>query len=220
MFYEGFFELLNNFLNFILSSSDQPQKFLAFAAAILLANVLVAVIDWKWGRGIGFTVLALLAGAFSVYVSVILLQLMRQYLEMELTEPDSFASLDAYIAMLYWYILELPIVFSLGVGAVILAALSRQRRWIIGNAVALALTVLTPLLATWIIRGIQTDTDIFNPLAVHDRDVRMFQAHLAFVIALLAIQLLYLAYGVWRIWRARGSGSRSHVATPLPSVQS
>jgi hypothetical protein len=220
VFYEGFFNLLNNFLSFILSSSDQPKKFVVFAAAILLVNVLMAVIDWKWGRGIGFTVLALIAGAFSVYVTVIFLQAMRQYLELELAYPDSFASLDAYIAMLYWYVLELPIIFSLGVGAVVLAALSRQRSWIIGNAVALALTVLTPPLATWIIRGMQADTDIFNPLAVHERDVRMFQAHLAFVAVLLAIQLLYLAYGVWRIWRSRGLGSRSHPATLLPSVQS
>src|SRR6476660_3758539 len=105
MFHEGFFNLVNNFLNFILSSSDQPRKFIVFAAAILLVDVLTAVIDWKWGHGIGFTVLALLAGAFSVYVTVIFLQGMQRYLEMELTYPDSFASLDAYIAMLYWYIL-------------------------------------------------------------------------------------------------------------------
>src|SRR5690348_9630081 len=143
-----------------------------FAAAILLVNVLIAVIDWKWGRGIGFTILALLAGAFSVYVSIVFLQGMQRYLEMELAYPDSWSSLDFSIAMVYWYILELPIIFSLGVGAVIVAALSRQRRWIIGNAVALVLTILVPLLATWIIGGMRADTDIFNPLAVYDRDVR------------------------------------------------
>src|SRR6476646_7059906 len=84
MFSEGLF----NFLTFILSSSDQPQKFLVFVAAILVVNVLMAVIDWKWGRGIGFTVLALLAGAFYVYSSLVFLQEMRQSLEMELAEPQ------------------------------------------------------------------------------------------------------------------------------------
>ena len=122
--------------------------------------------------------------------------------------------------MVYWYLLELPIIFSLGVGAVILAALSRQRGWIIGNAVALALTIVASLLALWLIPDIQAGVDIFNPLAVHDRDVQRFQAYLAFVVVLLAIQLLYLAYGVWRIWRSRAPGSRSRSATSLPSVQS
>ncbi|HEY1390432.1 MAG TPA: hypothetical protein VGF38_17980 [Ktedonobacterales bacterium] len=216
MFHEGFF----NFLDFILSSSDQPQKFIVFVAAMLLINVVMAVIDWKWGRGIGFTILALLAGAFSVYVTVIFLQGMRRNLDLELTDPQSWASLGVYLDILYWYILELPVIFGLGVGAVVLAALSRQRRWIIGNAVALALTILAPLLAMWILPAINADTDIFNPLAVHDRDVRLFQAHLAFVVVLLAIQLLYLAYGIWRIWRSRGLGRQMHVATSLPSVQS
>jgi hypothetical protein len=222
MFYEGFLHLLNNFLNFILSPSDQPRKFIIFAVVILLVNVLVALTDWKWGRGIGFTALALLAGAFSAYISVVALQGMRQYLEMELTEPQSWASFGFSIAMVYWYLLELPIIFSLGVGAVVLAALSRQRGWIIGNAVALALTVVASLLAMWIIPDIQAGADIFNPLAVHIRDVRRFQAHLAFVVVLLAIQLLYLAYGVWRIWRSRvpGSQSQSHSVASLPSVQS
>jgi len=222
MFYEGFLHLLNNFLNFILSPSDQPRRFIVFAAAILLVNVLVALTDWKWGCGIGFTVLALIAGAFSAYISVSFLQGMRRNLDLELTDAQSWASFGFSIAMVYWYILELPIIFSLGVGAVVLAALSRQRVWIIGNAVALALTVVAPLLAIWVIPGIQAGTDIFNPLAVHDRDVRLFQAHLAFVAVLLAIQLLYLAYGVWRIWRSRapGSQSRSRSVVSLSSAQS
>jgi hypothetical protein len=220
MFYEGFVHLLNNFLNFILSPSDQPRKFIIFAVVILLVNVLAALTEWTWGRGISFTVLALLAGAISAYISVVALGGMRRYLEMELTEPQSWASFGFSIAMVYWYLLELPIIFSLGVGAVILAALSRQRGWIIGNAVALALTVVASLLALWLIPDIQAGVDIFNPLAVHDRDVQRFQAYLAFVVVLLAIQLLYLAYGVWRIWRSRAPGSRSRSATSLPSVQS
>jgi len=216
MFSEGLF----NFLTFILSSSAQPQKFLVFVAAILVVNVLMAVIDWKWGRGIGFTVLALLAGAFYVYSSLVFLQEMRQSLEMELAEPQGRLYLGISIGMIFWYILELPIIFSLGVGAVILAALSRQRGWIIGNAIALALIVVAPLLATWIIRSLDAGTNIFTPLAIYERDVRDFQAHLAFVVALFAVQFLYLAYGVWRIWRSREWGSRSRSATSLPSVQS
>jgi len=222
MFYEGFLHLLNNFLGFILSPSDQPRRFIIFAVVILLVNVLVALADWKWGRGIGFTVLALIAGAFSAYISVSFLQGMRRNLDLELTDAQSWASLGVYLGMLYWYILEVPIILGLGVGALVLAALSRQRSWIIGNAVALALTLLAPLLATWILPAINADTDIFNLLAVHDRDVRLFQAHLAFVAVLLAIQLLYLAYGVWRIWRSRapGSQSRSRSVVSLPSAQS
>lgn len=216
MFSEGFF----NFLTFILSSSDQPQKFLVFVAAILVVNVLMAVIDWRWGRGIGFTILALLAGTFYVYSSLLFLQGMRQSLEMELAEPQGRLYLGITIGMIIWYILELPVIFSLGVGAVILAALSRQRGWIIGNAVALALTVAAPLLATWIIRRLEAGTDIFTPLAIYERDVRDFQAHLVFVIALFAIQLLYLAYGVWRIWRSISLRRKSRSATSLPSVQS
>jgi hypothetical protein len=43
--------------------------------------------------------------------------------------------------------------------------------------------------------------------------VREFEAHLAFVGALFAIQLLYLSYGAWRLWRlwrsrGRGAGGR------------
>lgn len=216
MFYEGF----NNFLNFILSPSYQPQKFIVFAVVIVLINVLIVVIDWKWGRGIGFTALSLLTGAFSMYVSVVFLQGMRQNLERELTDPQSWASLGFSIGMVYWYILELPIIVGLGVGAVVLAALSHRRGWIIGNVVALALTVVAPLLAMWMIPGIQGGTDIFNPLAVHNRDAQRFQAHLAFVVVLFAIQLLYLAYGVWRIWRSSGLGRRLDSATLLLSAQS
>jgi len=40
------------------------------------------------------------------------------------------------------------------------------------------------------------------------------------VAVLLAIQLLYLAYGVWRIWRSYALGSRKLPAMSLPSVQS
>jgi hypothetical protein len=49
---------LFNVLNFIVSPSDQPQKFIAFVGVVLLVNVLIAVLDLKWGRGIAFTVLA------------------------------------------------------------------------------------------------------------------------------------------------------------------
>ncbi len=216
MFYEGFL----NFLNFVVSPADQPQKYIAFAGGILLLIPLIAVIDRKWGCGIGFTVLALLAIAFYVFTSVVILQGMRRNLELELTDPQSWASLGFYIWMIYWYIIELPIILGLGIGAVVLAVLSRQRGWIICNAVALAFTILTPLLATLIIRALQADTDIFSPLAVHDRDMRLFQVHLAFVVVLFAIQLLYLSYGVWRIWRSVGLRRSSASATPLPSAQS
>lgn len=216
MFSEGFF----NVLNFIVSPPDQPQKYIMFAVVILLVNVLIAVIDWKWGRGIGFTTVALLAGACYVYVSVVILQGMQQNLERELEVPHSWASFGVSVGMLYWYIIQLPILLGLGIGAVVLSALSRQRGWIIGNAVALALSVLAPLLVTWIIRAIDSGTDIFNPLAVHDRDVRFFQVHLTFVVVLFALQLLYLSYGIWRIWRSSRLGSQSTSATSLPSAQS
>jgi hypothetical protein len=219
MFYEGFLNFLN-FLNFIITPPDQPQKYIAFAGSILLLIPLIAVIDRKWGRGIGFTVLALLAIVFYVFTSMVILQGMQKNLELELTDPQSWASLGFYIGMVYWYIIELPSILGLGIGAVILSALSRQRGWIICNAVVLALTVLAPLLATLIIRAIQPDTDIFSPLAVHDRDTRLFQVHLAFVVVLFAIQLLYLSYGVWRIWRSVGLRRSSASATPLPSAQS
>ena len=220
MLYVGIANFLNTFLAFIVSPADQPQKYIVFAVGILLVNVLIAVIDWKWGRGIGFTALALLAGAFTVYVSVVILQGMRQSLDRELTEPESWASFGFYLRMVYWYIFELPIILGLGIGAVVLAALSRQRGWVMGNAIALALTVLAPLLAVWIIRAISAGTDVFNPLAIHARDVRLFQADLAFVVILFAILLLYLSYGVWRIRRSSVLGSQPTSGTSLPSVQS
>jgi hypothetical protein len=220
MLYEGLVNFLSTFLNFIVSSSDQPQKYILFAVVILLVNVLMAVIDWKWGRGIGFTAIAVLAVVFSVYVSVVLLQGMRQNLDKEITEPQSWASFGVYIGLFYWYMIELPIILGLGIGAVVLAALSRQRGWIIGNAVALALTVVAPLLAMWILQALNKGTDIFNPFAVHDRDVRLFQTHLVIVVVLFALQLLYLSYGVWRIWHSRGRGSRPTSVTTLPAVQS
>jgi hypothetical protein len=49
--------------------------------------------------------------------------------------------------------------------------------------------------------------------------VRFFQAHLVFVFALFALQLLYLSYGVWRIWRSLVVGSGSRLANSLPSTQ-
>src|SRR5690349_11859901 len=183
MLYEGFFHLLNNFISFILSSPDQPRKIFAFAGAFLLVNVLVAVIDWKWGRGVGFTILAALAGAFSVYVTVVFLQGMQRGLDLELTESQYWwVSLGVYLDLIFWYALELPIGLGLGVGAVVLAALSRQRGWIIGNAVALALTILAPFLVAWVVSAIQAETDDFSLQATHNEDVRMFQAHLMFVV--------------------------------------
>lgn len=218
MFYEGFF----NFLNFILSPDDQPKKYILAVGVLLLINVLVAVIDWKWGRGIAFTALALLAAAYYVYLSVVMLQGMRQNLELELAEPQSWASFGVNIGIAFWYILELPVLLGLGIGAVILSALSRQRGWIIAAAVAGALTLLSPLLFMWTIPVPQAGTDYSNPLYTYARDVRLVQTHLVIVIALFAIQLLYLAYGVRRIWRSRGLGSqrRSRAAASLPSVQS
>jgi hypothetical protein len=159
MFIDGLFD----FLNFIVSPSDQPQKFIAFVGVVLLAHALIAVLDLKWGRGVAFTALALLA------------------------------------------------------------AMSRQRGWIIGAAVALALTILAPFLLSVISHAIDANTDIFNPRSMYDGDVRLFQAQLVFTVALFAFQLLYLAYGarrIWRIWRSTGSEFRSTSATPLPTAQS
>jgi presenilin-like A22 family membrane protease len=106
---------------------SETQIFIAFVVVILLVNLLIAVIDWKWGRGIGFTALALLAIAFYVYFSVLILQGVRQNIEKELAEPQSWASFSAGLGMDYWYIIEIPIILGLGIGAVALAALSRQR---------------------------------------------------------------------------------------------
>ncbi len=123
----------------------------------------------------------------------------------------------------HWYLIELPILLGQGIAVVILATVSRQRGWIIGAAVALALTILAPFLLSEISHAIDANTDIFNPRSMYDGDVRLFQAQLVFTVVLFALQLLYLAYGVrrtWRIWRSTGLGSRSASATPLPSAQS
>ena len=42
MLIEGLFD----FLTFIGTPPDQPQKYIAFVGVVLLVNVLVAVIDW------------------------------------------------------------------------------------------------------------------------------------------------------------------------------
>ncbi len=98
MFYEGFF----NFLNFIVSPADQPKKYILAVGVLLLINVLVAVIDWKWGRGIAFTVLTILGAAYYVWFSVLMLLGMRQSLKLELAEPQSWASLGISFAIIYW----------------------------------------------------------------------------------------------------------------------
>jgi len=211
---------LFNFLNFIVSPSDQPQKFIAFLGVVLLVHVLIAVLDLKWGRGVAFTALALLAAAFYIYYAVVILQVMRQSLDAELADPQSWASLGVVLGLFYWYLIELPILLGQGIAVVILATVSRQRGWIIGAAVALALTILAPFLLSEISHAIAANKDIFNPQSEYDADVRLFQAQLVFTVVLFALQLLYLAYGVRRIWRSRGLGSRSAPATPLPSMQS
>ncbi len=109
---------------------------------------------------------------------------------------------------------------GLGIGVVVLSALSRQRGWIIAAAVAGALTLLSPLLFLWTIPVPQAGTDYSNPLYTYARDVRLAQTHLVIVVVLLAILLLYLAYGVWRIWRSISLRRKSRSATSLPSVQS
>jgi hypothetical protein len=134
-------------------------------------------------------------------------------------EQQSWASFGAGIGMFVWYVIEVPIILGLGIGAVFLAVVSRRRGWILVNTAALLLTVLAPFLAVGIIRTINADTAIFNPSSVHDGDVRLVQVHLVFVGVLLAIQLLYLAYGVWRIWRSFGAPRSSAAAIPLPSAQ-
>ena len=216
MFIDGLF----NFLNFIVSPSDQPQKFIAFLGVVLLVHVLIAVLDLKWGRGVAFTALALLAATFYIYYAVVILQVIQQSLDAELAEPQSLASLGVIFGLFYWYLIELPILLGQGIAVVILAAVSRQRGWIIGAAVALALTILAPFLLSEIDHAIGANTDIFNPRSKYDGDVRLFQAQLVFTVVLFALQFLYLAYGVRRIWRSTGLRSRSASATPLPSAQS
>ncbi len=211
---------LFNFLNFIVSPSDQPQKFIAFLGVVLLVHVLIAVLDLKWGRGIAFTALALLAATFYIYYAVVILQVMRQSLDEELADPQSWASLGVVLGLFYWYLIELPILLGQGIAVVVLASVSRQRGWIIGAAVALALTILAPFLLSEISHAIDANTDIFSPRSMYDGDVRLFQAQLVFTVVLFALQLLYLAYGVRRIWRSTGSRRPLAAATPLPSAQS
>jgi hypothetical protein len=211
---------LFNFLNFIVSPSDQPQKFIAFVGVVLLVHVLIAVLDLKWGRGVAFTTLALLAAAFYIFYAVVILQVIQHSLDLELAEPQSFASLGVVFGLFYWYLIELPILLGQGIAVVILAAASRQRGWIIGAAVALALTILAPFLLSEISHAIDANKDIFNPRSEYDADVRLFQAQQVFTVVLFAFQLLYLAYGVWRIRRSRGTWRRSASATLLPSAQS
>jgi hypothetical protein len=198
---------------------SETQLFLGYVGVVLVVNLLIALIDWKWGRGIAFTALGLLAGAVSVYFTVVILQAVRQNLEREVVDPQSWASFGVGIGMFVWYVIEVPIILGLGFGALFLAGVSRRRGWILVNTVALLLTALAPFLAVGIIRTINADTDIFNPRSVHEGDVRLVQVHLVFVGVLLAIQLLYLAYGVWRIWRSFGAPRNSAAATPLPSAQ-
>ena len=122
--------------------------------------------------------------------------------------------------LFYWYLIELPILLGQGIAVVILAAVSRQRGWIIGAAVALALTILAPFLLSEISHAIAANKDIFNPQSEYDADVRLFQAQLVFTVVLFALQLLYLAYGVRRIWRSTWIGesvSASHSA-PVDAV--
>jgi hypothetical protein len=87
---------------------------------------------------------------------------------------------------------------------VILAAVSCQRRWMIGAAVALGLTIVAPFLLSELSHAIDANTAIFNPRSVYDGNVRLFQAQLVFTVVLFARQLLYLPYGVWRTRRAVG----------------
>jgi hypothetical protein len=199
---------------------SETQLFLVFIGVILLVNLLVALIDWRWGRGIAFTALVLLALAFSVFISVVFLQAVRQSLDKELADPQSWASLGVGLGTAFWAIIEVPVVLGLGIGAMLLAALSRQRGWIIANTIALLCAIAAPLLALKITRDISASKDIFNPLSVHEADVRLVQAHVALEVVLLALQLLYLAYGAWRIWHSVRLGRRSVAVMPLPSAQS
>jgi hypothetical protein len=214
---------LFNFLNFIVSPSDQPQKYIVFVGVVLLAHALVAVLDLKWGRGVAFTALAILAVAFYVYFSIVYLQAMRQSVEQALADPQARFYLGVAVGIGYWYIFELPILLGQGIGALVLAAVSRERGWIMGAATAIAITVAAPFLAAWMTGMLSAGADTSNPHSIYDRDMRLLQAHLAFVVGLFALQLLYLSYGVWRIRRIRrstGSKRPSAEATVLPSAQS
>jgi hypothetical protein len=211
---------LFNFLVFISAPPDQPQKYLVFVSVMLLVNALVALLDWKWGHGVAFTALALLGAAYYVYFSTVYLQAMRQSIEQALTDPQARLYLGAAIGIGYWYIFALPILLGQGIGALVLAAKSRQRARVVGAAVAVAITIAAPFLAAWLTGVLSAGVDSFDPPhAIYDRDVRLFEAHLAFVIGLFALQLLYLAYGVWRIRHVR-VGNRSTAAIPHPSAQS
>jgi hypothetical protein len=126
---------------------SETQLFLVFIGVILLVNVLIALIDWRWGRGIAFTALALLALAFSVFISVVFLQAVQQSLDKELADPQSWASLGVGLGTAVWSIIEVPVVLGLGLGAILLAALSRQRGWIIANTIALLSTIAASLVA-------------------------------------------------------------------------
>ncbi len=89
---------LLNFLTFIGTSPDQPQKYLVFVGVVLLVNVLVALLDWKWGHGVAFTALALLGVAFYVYFSIVYLQAMQQGVEQALADPQSHLTLASLLA--------------------------------------------------------------------------------------------------------------------------
>jgi hypothetical protein len=193
---------------------------LIFIGVLLLLTVPIPVIDWRWGRGIVFTAFALLALAFSVFISVVFLQAVRQNLDKELAEPQSWASFGVGVGTGIWYIIEVLLVLSLGIGALVLAALSRQRGWIIANAMALLCTIVGSLLTLKITRDISAGADIFDPLSVHAADVQLVQAHVAWEVVLLALQLFYLVYGVWRIWQSVRLGRRSAAVTPLPVAPS
>ena len=191
------------------------QLFLLFVGIILVVNLLIALIDWKWGRGIVFTAFALMALVLNMLYSMMMLQGLQQNLDKELTEPQGWApGLGFGIGLAYWYIIEVPFVLGLGIGATLLAVLSRQRRWIIGNAVALAVTVVASLLDLRISRAISAGAIGNDQFTIHTMQVQLLQAHVAFVVVLLALQLLYLAFGVWRIWRSVRLGRRSASATP------
>ena len=193
---------------------------LVFIGVLLLLTVPIPVIDWRWGRGIVFTAFALLALAFSVFISVVFLQAVRQNLDKELADPQSWASFGVGVGTGIWYIIEVLLVLSLGIGALVLAALSRQRGWIIANAIALLCTIVGSLLTLKITRDISAGADIFDPLSVHAADVRLVQAHVTWEVVLLALQLFYLVYGVWRIWQSVRLGRRSAAVTPLPVAPS
>jgi hypothetical protein len=198
----------------------QTLLVLVFVGVILLLPAVIPVIDWRWGRGIIFTACALLALAFSVFISVVFLQAVRQSLDKELAEPGGWASFGVGAGTGIWYIIEVSLVLSLGIGALVLAALSRQRGWIIANASALLCTMVGSLLTLKITRDISAGADIFDPLSVHEADVQLVQAHVAWEVVLLALQLFYLAYGIWRIWRSVRVGRRSGAVTPLPVAPS